>query len=316
MRSVAQVRDKKESSYEIFKQLLKDEGLGGLYNGVSFMITVLGCSNFVYFYFNALLKTAYLIRLNAFRKTRKLAPKTNADINNFINLGFATVSGIVNVLITTPLWVVATRLAMNSKKNVSTQKDAPVQPLKSIEPAKGKHDRVIKKRTSDDVSHVIPTGFIQGLIRIGKTEGIGALWSGTAASLLLVSNPAIQFSSYEKLKQLAFKYVFSSPANSLQYFLLGAVSKMIATILTYPLQLSQTRLRMYSRNHDSDETSNIPRTTTQCLAKIYKKEGFPGWFKGMDAKLLQTCLTSAFMFSFYENFFAFSRKIILSKSEL
>ena len=38
-------------------------------------------------------------------------------------------------------------------------------------------------------------------VRILRDEGIGALWSGTMSSLVLVSNPAIHFMVYEGIKR-------------------------------------------------------------------------------------------------------------------
>ena len=37
--------------------------------------------------------------------------------------------------------------------------------------------------------------------KISREEGVAQLWSGTQASLLLVSNPAIQFMVYEGMKR-------------------------------------------------------------------------------------------------------------------
>jgi len=42
---------------------------------------------------------------------------------------------------------------------------------------------------------------------------------------------------------------------------------------------------------DDDEAYT---NTFTCLYSIFKKEGFLGWFKGLDIKLLQTILTAAF----------------------
>lgn len=43
--------------------------------------------------------------------------------------------------------------------------------------------------------------FADAIVQITHNEGVGALWSGTFASLLLATNPAIQFTIYEGLKR-------------------------------------------------------------------------------------------------------------------
>ena len=76
--------------------------------------------------------------------------------------------GILNVLLTNPLWVVNSRLKMSGvKKDVTEQY----------------------------------RGLLDGLVKIAVQEGVGALWNGTKASLLLVTNPAIKFTFYELLKR-------------------------------------------------------------------------------------------------------------------
>ena len=76
-----------------------------------------------------------------------------------------------------------------------------------------------------------------GLVKITKSEGLKALWAGTGPSLLLVLNPAIVFMTYESLKR-RFK------GGTLTYFLLGAIAKCVATVITYPLQIVQTKMRV------------------------------------------------------------------------
>lgn len=59
-----------------------------------------------------------------------------------------------------------------------------------------------------------------------------------------VINPAIQFMTYESVKRrLRFRYG-DREFSSLVYFLVGAVAKTVATVLTYPLQIVQTKLRV------------------------------------------------------------------------
>lgn len=44
--------------------------------------------------------------------------------------------------------------------------------------------------------------FVDGLVRVAREEGVEGLWSSLVASLMLVSNPSIQFMIYESLKRI------------------------------------------------------------------------------------------------------------------
>ena len=73
-------------------------------------------------------------------------------------------------------------------------------------------------------------------------EGISGLWKGLTASFLLVSNPVINFVLYELLKdRLLSKSVKPS---TVSYFLLAAISKAIATFVTYPILTVRTRQQL------------------------------------------------------------------------
>uniref|UniRef100_A0A8C2Y9X3 Uncharacterized protein n=1 Tax=Coturnix japonica TaxID=93934 RepID=A0A8C2Y9X3_COTJA len=112
---------------------------------------------------------------------------------------------VVNVLLTTPLWVVNTRLKLQGAKF----------------------------RNED----IVPTnykGIIDAFHQIIRDEGALALWNGTFPSLLLVFNPAIHFIFYEGFKRKLLKK--QTQLTSLDAFVMGAVAKAVATTLTYPLQ--------------------------------------------------------------------------------
>ena len=80
--------------------------------------------------------------------------------------------GCINVLLTNPLWVVNQRLKMTGLD--------PSTPRWFFEPFF--ICRLSRYR-----------GLLDGLGKIWVQEGVAALWNGTKASLMLVSNPAIKF---------------------------------------------------------------------------------------------------------------------------
>ncbi|XP_059496621.1 peroxisomal membrane protein PMP34-like isoform X2 [Stegostoma tigrinum] len=143
-------------------------------------------------------------------------------------------------------------------------------------------------------------GFISDAIsRIVREEGILALWSSTFPSLLLVFNPAIQFMFYEGLKRQLMRG--RTELLSLEVFIIGAISKAIATTVTYPLQTVQSLLRFGQQKVDSEgRIVGSLRRVVYILRQRMRKQGLWGLYKGLEAKLLQTILTSALMFLVYE----------------
>lgn len=98
-----QVDDKRKakSTPAILSEIIKEEGLLAPYRGWFPVICSLCCSNFVYFYCFHSLKATWL-------QGQRSTPGRDLVI------GIA--AGVVNVLVTTPLWVVNTRLKLQGAK--------------------------------------------------------------------------------------------------------------------------------------------------------------------------------------------------------
>ena len=281
-----------------------------LYRGVTPVVTTLAVSNFVFFYCHSFLKQLLLPSTSP--QTRGSGSSSSSSSSKFhLSLLASCLAGIVNVLLTNPLWVANLRIVTAGNDN-SNQKQ---------------HQNLW--REIKDIIH---------------TEGWEHLWNGTPASLLLVSNPVIQFVAYEHLKNRLLSLIHQkkqmnggtiggvkrSSLKPLEAFILGAIAKAISTVLTYPLQLAQTVLRVQKQGlqnaspanketEDKDIDSNAAekgtanadtgaskhqhttyRSTLDCLLKTYRHKGIEGWFAGMRTKLLQTVLTAAFTFLTYE----------------
>lgn len=234
-----------------------------MYLGLKPVIYSLFTSGFVYFY-----------SFNALRKTRKHRTAIS-------DLSFGAIAGIINVLTTTPLWVVNTRIKMQTTKKTLHQS---------------------KQQTDKETMQVHYNGLIDGLIKIYSTEGTDALWAGTVPSLMLVSNPAIQFMIFELLKRnLKTTLDSNKHLSSYHVFALGSVSKLVSTLLTYPLQLIQSQKR-----YGKDDRKG--KSTLELMSQIIETDGCTGLYKGMEAKLAQTILTTSLMFVFYEKIYNFVTK--------
>jgi hypothetical protein len=117
---------------------------------------------------------------------------------------------------------------------------------------------------------------IDGMRQIAQEDGISSLWNGALASTVLVSNPTIQFAAYEQLKS----YMNKKDLSSYEVFILSSISKLIATLITYPIQVAQSNMR--SKHKTSGSKSEKPKyaNTIDCLVKLFQENGIYGWFKG------------------------------------
>jgi adenine nucleotide transporter 17 len=190
----------------------------------------------------------------------------------------AALAGVVNVLTTCPLWVAATKLKVERKRAAG--------------------ERVTAHET-----------LWSTLARIYEEEGVEGLWSGAVSSLWLVSNPTIQFAAYDSLKTRLL--TDASAITDLQAFTLSGLSKMVATLCTYPLQVTQSRLRAQGRAAGTAAERDAARSTLGYLRHIQKTEGLSALFAGLELKLVQTVLSAAFHFTVYERMTRAVRSLLL-----
>jgi len=178
----------------------------------------------------------------------------------------------------------------------------------------------------------------KGLIATAKEviseDGITGLWRGLKPSLVLVVNPAITYGLFER-----FKEVMYPTANRLtpgQSFMVGAASKTVATIVTYPYIMAKVRMQFKPPTIKNDkleggviteahEGSEFDRNdgAVQILRKVYAKSGFLGWYQGLSTQISKAVLTQAILFYFKEIFtqytillIAFARKLASKQTRL
>ena len=199
---------------------------------------------------------------------------------------------------------------------------------------KGEKQQLIRSQLKRRHQQQQPSNLWEMMHYIAKNEGILQLWHGTWSSLLLVSNPAIQYFLYEQIRVLILgiknrRDGGGKPASTLQLtpveaFMFGALSKTVATVVTYPLQLAQVLIRL-RKNEINNNVHDTPVLTTNdsrmnakeyngmldCLYQQYTHGGFVSLFRGMNSKLLQTVLSAAFTFLTYEQILALVGKVLV-----
>ncbi|CBI17440.3 unnamed protein product, partial [Vitis vinifera] len=250
----------KNTAHAIFT-ITRLEGLRGLYAG--FYPAVLGStvSWGLYFFFYGRAKQRY-----SKNGTQKLSPG--------LHLASAAEAGALVSLCTNPIWVIKTRLQLET-------------PLHQTRPYSGLYD---------------------ALRTILKEEGWSALYRGIAPSLFLqVSHGAVQFMVYEELRKFVVEFKckesnknLGSDAkllDSVDYAVLGASSKLAAILMTYPFQVIRARLQQRP-NRDG-----IPRymDSWHVVKETARFEGFRGFYKGITPSILKNLPAASITFVVYEN---------------
>ncbi|KAF9606425.1 hypothetical protein IFM89_025114 [Coptis chinensis] len=159
-------------------------------------------------------------------------------------------------------------------------------------------------------------------------------FDGLGISLLLTSNPAIQYTVFDQLKSRLLMRQRSSKADTesspealpaFSAFVLGAVSKSIATCLTYPAIRCKVMIQAADVSEDGkDAQPKQSKTISGTLYSIWKREGLPGFFKGLHAQILKTVLSSALLLMIKEKItkttwvlmLALQRSLLVTRSRL
>ncbi|KAF7116771.1 hypothetical protein CNMCM5793_005328 [Aspergillus hiratsukae] len=161
-----------------------------------------------------------------------------------------------------------------------------------------------------------PKGEKKGLIETGREvvnseDGWTGLWRGLKASLILVVNPAITYGAYQRLKDIIFPGKTS--LKPWEAFLLGAMSKALATIATQPLIVAKVGLQ--SRPPPGREGKPF-KTFGEVMRYIIEKEGPLSLFKGIGPQITKGLLVQGLLMMTKERMelmfillFAYLRKI-------
>ncbi|KAH6757246.1 Mitochondrial substrate carrier family protein [Perilla frutescens var. hirtella] len=283
---------RKVGTLEQMCQVVKHEGWERLYGGLAPSLVGTATSQGVYYYF-------YQIFRNKAESTaleRKRNGIGDGSVGMLSSLVVAALAGCVNVLLTNPIWLVVTRMQTHTKKSQPNRKDA--DSLSS-------EDVILTAMEPPPfgTSHVIQEVYGEG--------GVLGFWRGVFPTMIMVSNPSIQFMLYETLLKKLKKRRSSSKGNNgvtaYEIFLLGALAKLGATVVTYPLLVVKSRLQAKQITVDKRQQY---RGTLDAIMKMIRYEGFYGFYKGMSTKIVQSVLAAAVLFMVKEELVKGSRWLL------
>ncbi|KAF3770211.1 mitochondrial carrier [Cryphonectria parasitica EP155] len=230
-----------DSTWDAITKIVDEDGLAGLYAGISGSLLGVASTNFAYFFWYQTVRDLY------FKGAKSAAPPSTA-----VELSLGAVAGALAQLFTIPVAVVTTRQQTQSKTE--------------------------RKGMLDTAREVID-----------GEDGITGLWRGLRASLVLVVNPSITYGAYERLKPLLFPGQVLKPW---QAFVLGALSKALATIATQPLIVAKVGLQ--SKPPPSRQGKPF-KSFGEVMRFIYENEGPLGLFKGIGPQILKGILVQGIL---------------------
>jgi len=202
------------------------------------------------------------------------------------------IAGSATSIITNPIWVVQMAQTVQGVEK-------PIDPSTST--------------SSSSPQQIQRLSILQTIQHILATDGPLAFMRGVGPALVLVINPVIQYTIFEQFKNIlvtrrtaALRAAGAGAAaaavlTDLDFFLLGALSKFIATGSTYPCIVVKSRLQAGYAKYESALAG---------ILSIVKNEGIGGLYKGVENKLLQSVLMAAIMFVGQKKIYEVIRKAL------
>ncbi|GLI67069.1 hypothetical protein VaNZ11_011263 [Volvox africanus] len=269
-------------------------GWRSLFAGLQPCLAATAISQAVYFYLYSALRQAVVAhKRSVAARTGSVAPgQANDSRSEAIgvagSLVVAGLAGCGNVLATTPVWVVATQMQALQRQPTAEQRD----------------------RTAWQIA-----------VQLYKEGGAGGFWKGLLPGLVMVANPTLQYIFYEwltaKLLQLRRGYTSTSKAQGKpsssprlgtgDVFVLTALAKLGATLVTYPMLLIKSRLQAINSStaHEARYSGVL-----DAMVAILRREGLPAFFKGMRLKMYQTVLAAALLMAIKEQVYQHTKTVL------
>ncbi|KAF2814624.1 mitochondrial carrier [Mytilinidion resinicola] len=230
------------STLDAINKIVRDDGVPGLYAGLTGSLIGVASTNFAYFYWYTVVRTLYIS-----------SQKVQGKPSTAIELSLGAVAGAVAQLFTIPVAVVTTR--------------------------------------QQTVSKLERKGLIAtGREVVNSEDGWTGLWRGLKASLVLVVNPAITYGAYQRLRDVL--YPGKTTLRPWEAFILGSMSKALATIATQPLIVAKVGLQ----SKPPPARNGKPfKSFIEVMSFIIEHEGLLGLFKGIGPQILKGLLVQGFL---------------------
>ncbi|KAI0246985.1 mitochondrial carrier [Lactifluus subvellereus] len=261
-RAANETQGKNKSTYQAVVDVLRREGLFGLYNGLDSSLLGIAVANGVYYYF--------------YESTKGVIVRSRSGteaLSTLESILAGLISGSATTVISNPVWVIQAAQTVSGMNAISGEASAP-------SPSR----RLGVLATAAHLLHTGPAAFFRGL----------------TPALVLVVNPVLQYTFFEQLKNaLVRRRRMAGRMGPLltdwDFFLLGAVSKFVATGVTYPYIVVKSRLQA------GHATAERYRSALHGLRTIIAEEGIGGYTR--------VVLTAAILFASQRRIYELTKKV-------
>jgi len=264
----------------LLRRIYQEEGISGFYKGYAATMLNTFSTQYAYFFFYSFVRSNYIKRV-----TRKLPVGSPIPaLSTAAELLLGALAGALAQIFTIPVSVIAVRQQL---AHSSFAKPSPSLP------------EVVDEKQSPPSDHSF-TGVAKQII---DEDGITGLWRGLKPSLVLTANPAITYGIFERVKSIILMGSTASKISPWTAFTLGALSKTLATVVTYPYIMAKVRIQAGVEKTEIDElpTSNGGQKQQEkgavgILTDVFNERGLSGWYQGMSSQILKAVLTQAILF--------------------
>ncbi|KZP00376.1 mitochondrial carrier [Calocera viscosa TUFC12733] len=263
-------KEKHLGAFELLYKILREEGVGGYYAGYAASMLSTFSQSYAYFFAYTVVRTAYLRRL-----TRR-ASGASVQISTAMELALGALAGALAQIFTIPVSVIATRQQIGSAHLHSS-------------------------RASNDERDNSFLGVAKDIVR---EDGITGLWAGLKPGLVLTVNPAITYGVFERIKGIVLARDGAKKLKPWTAFLVGALSKTLATVVTYPYIMAKIRLqaRRHMKEGKGPQHHHKHKGAIELLAQVLKEDGVKGWYEGMETQITKAVVCQAMLFMMKDQF--------------
>lgn len=250
------------SSYQAAQEIIRKNGILGLYSGLESALYGITLTNFIYYYFYELTSNVFL---------RANIGKRKGGLSTLQSIITGAIAGAVTCVGSNPFWVANTRV-------------------------------MTEKNRADGGDKQATNSTFRAILNIIENDGVGTLFAGVFPALVLVINPIIQYTIFEQIKNIIIAKNGKKSFTAVNAFFIGAFGKLIATSLTYPYITLKSRMHVKKKKLSKEvgDDDEIKLSMVQEIKKIIHEEGLEGLYGGLTVKLIQSISTAAFLFYFKE----------------